>query len=314
MATINLAEEQFSEARDFPEWKGGSKVLIIASTPRCGSHMLGHALHATGCFGFPLEYAQPGNLMRWRKRLGTKGLEETLHGIRRLRTSPNGVFGIKIHYGHLREFGGFARVKALFPDAYYVLLTREDALKQAVSYEIASQTGVWISGQKTETKPRYDFERIDRRLRQTVRDNAAWRYVLAANGCRVLQMNYGAAASDLPGAVLEVARFMGVEVPPGKIPTRSATQRQESPLNAEWAKRYLEEGGRRDLWNRGFTLARLRRGVGGRLKRLVKRLGALRAPAAAVVLMALGVSAGLCDPVPGDGDSVFLEETEGRPA
>lgn len=156
---INLYAKQFSESLDFPEVEGPTKIIVIASTPRCGSHMLGHAMWQTSQFGFPLEYLNPRNLSVWRKRFCSRNVADTLSAIERKRTSPNGVFGIKIHYSQLRQLGGFAGLAEYFPHACYVLLSRADVLMQAVSYSVALQTGVWIAGQKPiNGQPlRYDF-------------------------------------------------------------------------------------------------------------------------------------------------------------
>jgi LPS sulfotransferase NodH len=314
---MNLAEEQFSEKHHFPLREDSSKTLIIASTPRSGSHMLGHALYATGCFGFPLEYAHPGNLTQWEKRLGTAGVDETLHEIRRRRTSHNGVFGIKIHYSHIREFGGFEQVKAFFPDAYYVFLRREDALKQAVSYVMARQTGVWISGQPTDTaKVRYDFDAIDSHLKKTLRENAAWRYLLVANGCKCVEMNFSAMVKDLPAAVRKVGDFMGVEVPSEKIPVQSLTQRQDGTLGAEWMKRYLEDKGAHELWDAGLSTSVLKQKLKERLKPLTRHLAGLKSWTAALLLALISLPSGIPDAMlPGwemedeDGRDPFVAET-----
>lgn len=80
---MHLYEDQFSEQYDFPRQDKPTKILIIASTGRCGSHMLGHALHKTNKFGFPLEYANPVNLAEWKKRLEIEELQEVLAEIQR---------------------------------------------------------------------------------------------------------------------------------------------------------------------------------------------------------------------------------------
>ena len=69
---MHLYKEQFLEEHDYPRVSKPTKVLIIASTERCGSHMLGHALHNTHAFGFPLEYANPANLKKWKEKSAKK--------------------------------------------------------------------------------------------------------------------------------------------------------------------------------------------------------------------------------------------------
>ena len=61
----HVYEEQFDAALD----TGGvpARTLIIASTPRSGSHMLGHSMIETGVMGRPFEYVAPRNLARWKE-------------------------------------------------------------------------------------------------------------------------------------------------------------------------------------------------------------------------------------------------------
>lgn len=242
---MNLYQDQFSESHDFPRVDKPAKVLIIASTPRCGSHMLGHALHRTGCFGFPLEYTQPSNLAEWRRRLA--GCDDVLTEIQRRRTSPNGVFGIKIHYSHVSGYGGFQHVMRRFPDAYYMFLFRRDVLKQAVSLSIAQQTGVWISGQAPSgTTVEYDFDRINKCMRRVLLENAGWRYLFAAHGCRTMELEFDEVRDDIGAAVTRIGSFMDVSVDAEQIPADPVTKKQGVDINKAWAERFLKDFSERD--------------------------------------------------------------------
>ena len=101
-----LYDDQFRVDNDFPFFQHPKKTLIIASTGRSGSHMLGHALMKTKSLGCPLEYLNPSNLPKWNKRFNTNNLEDTLNKIKHHRTSTNGVFSIKMHYTHLKQIHG----------------------------------------------------------------------------------------------------------------------------------------------------------------------------------------------------------------
>ncbi|MCB1121342.1 MAG: Stf0 sulfotransferase [Verrucomicrobiae bacterium] len=237
-----LYEDQFSEIHDFPKVDRPVKVLVIASTARCGSHMLGHALHQTGKFGFPLEYMNHANLAEWKKRIGSNNIEEVLQVIQSRRTSTNGVFGIKIHYSHIQMFGGFEKVMQFFPNAYYVLLSRNDVLRQAVSLSIAKQTGVWISGQQpVNDNPEYDSTDIENCLRQTILDNASWRFTLAASGSNYIEMDFDQARRNLPDSVQKVADFIDIQIDQHDIPTEQVTKKQSNSRNREWAERFVSE-------------------------------------------------------------------------
>lgn len=229
--------------------------------------MLGHALHRTGSFGFPLEYTNPANLAEWKQRLGLDSFNAVLTEIQQRRTSPNGVFGIKIHYTHLKQFGGFQNVVKCFPNAYYILLSRKDVLKQAVSLSIASQTGVWIAGQKPVTdSPQYSFEHVDRCLRRTILENSSWRYVLAASGCKYIELNFDEIRNNLARSIEEIAAFVDVTVDQRSIPGEPVTTKQSDGLNAQWLMQFLADfNGSELLSSRNATLlARIK----GRMKRM----------------------------------------------
>mgnify|MGYP001797668104 CR=1 FL=1 len=235
-----LYEDQFSERHDLTKVDKPSKILIIASTPRCGSHMLGHALQKTNSFGFPLEYTNPVNLSQWKKRFGKEDFEDVLTEIQAHRTSPNGVFGIKIHYTHIQQYGGFARLQEIFPEAYYVLLTRNDILKQAISLAIARRTGVWISGQKpVNENPEYQFQHIHKCLRELIIYNSSWRKTLRDNGCNYIEMNFDFVLKNIANSIQQIAKFMDVEVNSETIPTEQVTKKQGNNINSEWEKRFL---------------------------------------------------------------------------
>ncbi|MEL0632583.1 Stf0 family sulfotransferase [Pseudoalteromonas carrageenovora] len=239
---MHLYKEQFLEKHDYPRVSKPSKVLIIASTERCGSHMLGHALHNTNSFGFPLEYANPANLNKWKEKLQIDDFFEVIDELQQRRTSPNGVFGIKLHYQHIEQFGGFENLVKYFPDAYYVLLTRENVLNQAVSLSIASQTGVWISGQEPMTEnPEYNYSSIDESLKNIIKNNSSWRYALAASDCNYIEMNFDNVKNNLNNTISQIADFMGISVNSEDIPKEQVTSKQSNKLNEEWADRFCAE-------------------------------------------------------------------------
>ncbi len=237
-----MNREQFLAKHDFPPTDRPSKFLVIASTPRSGSHMLGHSLYKTGKFGFPLEYAHPANLAEWKRILGTKDIFDSLREIQKRRTSGNGVFGIKIFHAHIKEFGGFSNVMSTFPEARYVLLNRKNALRQAISFSIASQTGVWIDEHEPIGRdPEYDYDHINQRLRKVIRDNSSWRYLLAANGCDYIEVDFESARKNISGVIRRIADYMSVEIDGEEIPGQPVTKRRRSRLNDDWERRFLAD-------------------------------------------------------------------------
>lgn|SRR5690606_1980027 len=246
---MHLYSNQFSEEHNFPNSCSPRKFLIIASTARSGSHMLGHALFATRGFGFPLEYFNPANFARWKAILGTKNVVDTLQKLFGIRTSENGVFSLKIHYPQLAVIGGFRNLLQLFPDAYYVFLKRDDLVKQAVSYALALQTGIWISGQDPigNARPEYNFELIHKCLGKIVRENSRWIYAFQTHGISYKEIEFGQIKNDIKDAILEIADYAGVNIRPSMTESIHKTSEQGGDLNASWVRRYLEEAKKRDF-------------------------------------------------------------------
>jgi LPS sulfotransferase NodH len=236
---FNYYEKQFCKEYDFPECPV-EKTLVIASTGRSGSHMLGHILHESKMFGFPLEYANPRNLKKWKEILNTGNNLDTIRGIQKRRTSPNGVFSIKLHYEHIKELGCFNNVKRLFPNAYFILLNRKNTLKQAVSYAMASQTGKWISEQEAlNANPTYDYNLIHESMKRILKDNAGWQYTLAANNCNYIVMDFETIQHDIPNAVKNIAGFIGIDIDKGIIPSKPSTSKQSNELNRLWEEKFV---------------------------------------------------------------------------
>lgn len=261
---MKLFRDQFSEYLDQPPAEPPARILLIASTPRCGSHMLGHAMAGTGKLGVPYEYCNTANLAEWSRRLGTRDTEHTLKEIMRRRTTPNGVFCLKAHFSQTAQFGGPAPFFTLFPEARVVFIRRADILRQAISYAIARQTGVWITGQEAVSDHvQYDAALIADCLDNIALQNARWTSFFMQAGITPLEVFYETVTRDTPGTVADIARFAGVtSADDGPIIAEKETtpQGQDERTNI-WIERYLADR-RRDRHT--GLLRRLR----GRLKRL----------------------------------------------
>ena len=111
--------------------------------------MLQRALWRTRLAGAPEEYFTDDYVRdfdaRWSIVNGSLDLSRYLTMLFRHRPSPNGVFGMKIHGEDLEN--AFLRgrdINALLGTPRIIALLRRDTVRQAVSYAIARQTGVFI--------------------------------------------------------------------------------------------------------------------------------------------------------------------------
>ena len=244
-----LWEQQFDVSFDFPPAAVTTKYVICTS-PRCGSHHLGHLLHQAGGFGYPLEYMNAANLRVWARRAREAGVVAPLAYIKRVRTDRNGVFGIKVHYSHLHTFlqneDDVLRYR-------FITLERRDLLKQAVSYSWAAQTKSWISGMPSVDTAVYDWESIATKLTEIVRSNAGWRSFLAGAGITPLQLIHEDVRTNPEAAVDQVAAFLGVTPLRGQPARRFAPAEQKESGKDEWVRQFIDDT-RQRLGRREFPV------------------------------------------------------------
>jgi LPS sulfotransferase NodH len=84
-----------------------SRGYLLCCIERTGSNLLAEALAGTGIAGRPVEYFNPVEQARpWmRDILGDSTMVDGLPKILIAGTTPNGLFGAKLHWGHFRHLG-----------------------------------------------------------------------------------------------------------------------------------------------------------------------------------------------------------------
>jgi trehalose 2-sulfotransferase len=154
----NLLE--MSQARDF---SGNTPVRMryaILSSQRSGSTLLARMLFETQHAGDPLEYFNLRLLALARKQTGNQFLTpiEFMRLMELRRTSPNGVFGIKIHYEQM--LGAFQSnvpnkkiTEFLRNHQHLIWIRRRDRLRQAISHAIAMHGDSWSSEEPQKAPP-----------------------------------------------------------------------------------------------------------------------------------------------------------------
>lgn len=254
-----LFESQFSDALDRPYAGTPANTVLIASTPCCGGHLLGRAMAQTGRLGEPFDYASPAHSAEWARRLETTTPETTLAELMARRTTANGVFGIEAHYEHGIAFGTAEKLLAQLPGLKVVHLRRADILRQAVSYAVAKQTGIWISGETgTGDSATYDPGLIDHCLNDIAVQNALWTSLFKQIGVEPFELTYETLAKDLPTAIHDVADYCGVLVPDEAIKiTNLPDLNPENRQSESWISRYADDRlARRAILRRIGGLAR----------------------------------------------------------
>lgn len=262
--------------RDLPAYDGPRRFYVLATLQRTGSTLLADTLWDTGVAGAPMEYFNPGvlvalfqrlhdagwweRLRRWRRRRerapvyigepgwGEREVRRYLGLVERARTGGNGFFGIKIHFSQAQRafFGKGLDLADFFPGARYVYITREDRVRQAVSWVRARQTGVWDQrSPRTElAPPRYDFEAIRKRLDMIRDGEAGWEDWFAKRGIEPLRICHERLMAEYEPTVRDVLRHIGVERADAVAVQEPVWRPLSGPERDVWAERFREEVGR----------------------------------------------------------------------
>jgi len=133
-------------------------------------------------------------------------------------------------------------INALLGTPRIIALSRRDTVRQAVSYAIARQTGVfivdgdWLPRRTPVAEPHYDFDLILACLRAIEREQAAWERVFASSPRPPHRVMYEDLVERYDDEVRGCLEFLGVD-PPAEIPHPNV-QRQATAINDEWAERF----------------------------------------------------------------------------
>ncbi|QDY71618.1 Stf0 family sulfotransferase [Qingshengfaniella alkalisoli] len=284
-SAVDVSEElwdrQFDTGNDFPPATLRYRIAIC-TTPRCGSHFLGHQMRATGAFGYPLEYLNPGNWTVWESRAQQVQATDTLAYIKSVRTGPNGVFATKLHYEHLERFLQHE------PDPlsyHFIHLRRRDLTRQAISFARAQQTGAWISDMPERAEGYYDYDLITEKLNRIAEDNARWTAFYSGLRMPVLELWYEDVVSDPRAAMNAIAAHVGVAMPEHETTEmvfQPKVQRSAGGETDDWRQRFEADcqaalrrraalPGYRPIPRKQIVKARLRHAA-KRLQRRVSRL------------------------------------------
>ncbi len=246
-------------ARTAPPQVATRASYLICATPRTGSYLLCDLLEATGVAGRPTEYLLAGYRKYWTEQWGTSTYREYHERILCAGTTPNGVFGTKVHGAQLLEFlrlaTGRARtcmedrpavVAAWFPDPIYIWSRRRDAVAQSVSWAKARQTNLWWDTDAPPAPPlgtpmpdalRFDFGFIERSMYSLVEWDGVWRAHFDATGIKPVVVWYEDMLADYRGTVDRVLDVLGVERP-GTVGSEPGFRRQADGTSEAWVSRF----------------------------------------------------------------------------
>jgi LPS sulfotransferase NodH len=253
-------------------------VVLIASLPRSGGNLVCEDLRKTCLVGVPMEYLNAASIVgikggvtmeeinatRWKlpsstirfqlwriaRRIGfaqiwtrthrfsKRAVRNYLGEVARTRTTPNGVFSMKIHWDQWNS--KFLELN-LSTDLWHVpvhwiRIVRSDDVAQAISFVIADQTDAWVGTTASLPSATYDEDAIKARLAVIEEYNAGWDSYFSSTGIKPYEIKYETYIEDRSRAVSEVLAWLGLEQADLEL---GSNIRQASAQNQEWHERFL---------------------------------------------------------------------------
>jgi LPS sulfotransferase NodH len=242
---------------------------LVLATPRSGSTLLGQGLHSSGLAGDPKEFF--GHKMPfWMERWQTPTLPAFAAHLRQARATPNGVFGAKLLYSQLLHLESVARqdpsladlplaeiLASLFPNLHLVWVSRDDKVRQAVSWFKARQTGVWGQGEGQDVPKlgaawrraeeplqpgelAFDYDGIAALLHRAEIEDAAIGRFCAEGGITPFHVIYEEFSPRYEETINDLLRWLGVMSSPDFSLPRPRTVRLADDRTDEWVARFHE--------------------------------------------------------------------------
>lgn len=229
-------EDHFSTNRDFPNCPQGADFkFVLCTSPRSGSTLIASMLYATRIAGDPIEYLN-NQWIKVHQQLNAPASQDfdILHYLREWetrRTSPNGVFGIKLHYHQMRRaWRGRKESAAQYLKGYdkHLLLIRRDKVAQAVSLYRAINTQIWSSedtayldaGATVRNQPvEFNVTRIAELLAFLIKEEEGWRDYLKTNNLPFVEFFYEDFLADYSGASLALLKQLGFNLKAEDLPS-----------------------------------------------------------------------------------------------
>jgi LPS sulfotransferase NodH len=184
-------------------------------------------------------------------------------------TTPNGVFGAKVHWEHFlnliakterdpetQQVAASAslpeRLQMYFPDLRYIWLVRSNAVARAISHYRVKKTNRWQLDSRWVTddsggdgEPGFDFDQIEAFVRIGEIEDAHWLKFFQEHDISPLKLIYEELVPDLEGTVRRMLRFLGIAAENVRVSAPNL-RKQADDHSREWEARYrrmcAEEG------------------------------------------------------------------------
>jgi trehalose 2-sulfotransferase len=253
-----------------------SLAYVICTSPRTGSTLLCKGLAGTGRAGAPAEFFDHRSEVTeyWMRRYSISTEAEFASNIIAATTTPNGVFGTKLHWTTLLDMHRALRasfaprvtepqdrslnelLRLRFSEVRYIWLRRRNKVAQGISHFRAYRSGVWESPQGqplgptgTQASVEFDSGLIDHCINSAQKYDREWEAYFRRRGIVPMQLFYEDFINAYDQNLRTVLAFL--DIPHIDLPNAvPQLERLADATSLRWERRYralkaecLEGGG-----------------------------------------------------------------------
>jgi LPS sulfotransferase NodH len=239
---------------------------VLCTLPRSGSWLLADLVEQSGLAGEPDEYFRPDRFEKWKARTDDEPYGRFIFQTVANTASPNGVFGVKFHWYQLEWFIGQLRTLELSePDASpadlisqwvpgprYVHLSRQDRVRQAISWYRATYSDLWFERfeEKPGARPRLyrplpappvpDWGHVRFLEQALIEDDSRWQEFFETQGIDALDVGYERLVEAPQETIEQILRHVGVPTADTVPPIRMRLKKLADDETERLADAYLK--------------------------------------------------------------------------
>jgi LPS sulfotransferase NodH len=215
------------------------RYVFICFTNRCGSNFVANALGSNKFLNIAGEYFNAETVIEHCVAEKMSSIPAFLNWLID-RAGKNGYLVSKIAIPHLEVLAQVGIIDQLLDLSHFIMIERSDKLAQAISYDIALQTGKWRSDMDAavmDSDLRFSRGRLIDIMNAISKQNCEFSRFFGLNGIVPAWINYEQFEEDPSYFIDYLSRFLGISEL-SFVPQQVGIEKQAGQINRAWRDRY----------------------------------------------------------------------------
>jgi LPS sulfotransferase NodH len=221
-----------------------AKHVFVCFTNRCGSNFVANSLGSNGFLNTAGEFFNSDTIIEHCVAKNLASISDFVNWLIN-REGKNGYLVSKIAIGHLEVLAKAGVIEQMLDISHFIMIERSDKLGQAISYDIARQTGKWrsdMAGEKTDKDLEFSSDRLIAIINTISDQNREFSRFFGLNGIVPALINYEQFQVDPSYFIDYLSKFLDIsEI--SFVLEKVGIQKQAGLMNHNWRDRYNRDVG-----------------------------------------------------------------------